>query len=396
MKKKIAVFVDAFYPYIDGCVNVIINYYKTLQKDFDVTIFVPKYKNADYSHFPFKVFPIKSMNLFFVKNYPVPLIRQDTNLKYFLNNNKFDLVHVHSPFSIGYFGLKYAYENDVYSIFTLHSQYRKDFRLIFKSKYIAEKLTQKMLKRISLTKEIWNVNANMENLLINKYDYNKVLNRSEIKFDVVSNATDFVKTSNDMKQKYQKEINNKHNLDDDVFVMTYIGRITNQKNIIKMIYVAYELKKINDKFRFFLIGSGNYLNKAQRLVKKLGLLDNVVFVGSLSSRDEILKYICRTNMSLFLSTYDANSLTKYEFASQSIPSMFLKKSITSSDIVNNENGYLVDYDNKNIAYKIAEIIESRSYIDIGEKAYKEIYVQWSTIVKKVKQKYNKILNKKIK
>lgn len=392
MKKKIAVFVDAFYPYIDGCVNVVINYYEKLQENYDVTIFVPKYKKADYSKFSFKVFCIKSIN-FLTKNYPIPLVWHDKKLIKHFKENEYDLVHIHSPFEIGKFGINYAKNTKIYSIFTLHSQYKKDFELIFKSKFVAKFLTKKLIKRISYVNEIWNVNKNMENLLINDYDTKQILKKKKIKFDVISNATDFKMLDDHIKKSYIDEINNKYKIDKNLFVMSYLGRVTNQKNILKSLDVAYELKNINKNFLFFIVGNGNYLNRIKKLIKQKKLESNVIIVGNLNSRIEILKIICRTNMSLFLSTYDANSLTKYEFASQKVPSMFIYNAITNSSIVDNVNGYLVSDDPRKIATRIDGIIKTKSFIETGKKAYEQIYNNWDNIIKSVNEKYNEILEK---
>ena len=108
-KLKIGLFIDTFFPMIDGVVMVVDNYARRLCKFANVTVFAPAIpnKNFDDSSLPYKVVRAKSFPLFFI-DYSLPLPDLDNNFKEELKNNKLDIVHIHSPFTIGKVGIKYA------------------------------------------------------------------------------------------------------------------------------------------------------------------------------------------------------------------------------------------------------------------------------------------------
>lgn len=394
--KKIAVFVDAFLPYFDGVVNVVINYYNILSKYFDITVFVPDYKDCDYSFLKFKVFKVKSYKNIFDKNFPIPLPYQDKNLKKYLQENKFDLVHVHSPFVLGKYGLEYANKNNIYSLITIHSQYKKDFKLIFKSNLIANYLVYKfVIKNILKANELVNVNKNMENLILNDYKLNKYLKNKNLNFSIFSNATNFKLIDNESKIKAINEVNNNLQINNNTIVFSFVGRVVKLKNIDLLIETINVLKNKIHNFKVLVIGTGNYLKKSIKKVKQLNLENYIIFLNKIDNQDYLIKLINRSFLNIFLSEYDTNTLTKFEFASQKVPSLFLKDTITSSNIIDNVNGYLVEKDCNKIANKILDIINSTKYFEVKENAYKQIYLNWDTVVEnQLLKHYLSLTNKK--
>ena len=76
-KIKIALFIDTYYPMIDGVVNVVDNYARLLNKkaDVDVAVFCPVMDKNYKDNFEYKVVRCKSKKLFFLDyNLPTPNI----------------------------------------------------------------------------------------------------------------------------------------------------------------------------------------------------------------------------------------------------------------------------------------------------------------------------------
>ena len=104
----IGLFADSFFPFIDGVIMVVDNYARRLMKYGDVIVFAPKYKTPfDDSTLPYKVVRTISIKTPLVDHrLPLP----DIDLKFLRKVEKYDLdiVHIHSPFSIGRVGVRYA------------------------------------------------------------------------------------------------------------------------------------------------------------------------------------------------------------------------------------------------------------------------------------------------
>ena len=99
---KIGLFLDSFFPAIDGVVNVVDNLAKELSKYNDVVVVVPYTKSVcDDKDRPYKVIRVKSLPVPFTE-YRVSLMQTRMNESYkTLIEEKFDIIHIHSPLQIG-------------------------------------------------------------------------------------------------------------------------------------------------------------------------------------------------------------------------------------------------------------------------------------------------------
>ena len=104
-KLTIGIFNDSFYPMIDGVVSVVNNYAKRLSKYANVIVFVPSYFNKEFddSIFSYKVVRCYSIKVPFL-DYSLPIPKLDRKFKKLLNKYKLDIVHIHSPFTLGIAG----------------------------------------------------------------------------------------------------------------------------------------------------------------------------------------------------------------------------------------------------------------------------------------------------
>ena len=144
MKKiNIGLFIDTFYPMIDGVILVVDNYAKRLSKYANVFVFAPRipHKRYDDSVFNYKVIRCRSMDVSFV-DYSLPLPDFDIKFKKELEKCDLDIVHIHSPATLGRIGVNYAIRHNIPVVATMHSQYKQDFMRATKSKYISNKLGQ--------------------------------------------------------------------------------------------------------------------------------------------------------------------------------------------------------------------------------------------------------------
>ena len=138
-KINIGLFIDTFFPMTDGVIMVVDNYAKRLNKIANVIVFAPKCSNSyDDSKLPYKVVRCKSIKVPFL-DYDLPIPSIDNSFIKELNNYKLDIIHIHSPFTIGKIGIKYAKKNNIPCIGTMHSQYKLDFKRAVKISFLAKK-----------------------------------------------------------------------------------------------------------------------------------------------------------------------------------------------------------------------------------------------------------------
>lgn len=390
MKKKltIGIFCDAFFPMTDGVVMVVDNYARRLTEYANVIVFVPKYNDKqDDSIYPYKVVRCNSIKVPFL-DYSLPLPKFSKSFLKELKQYKLDIIHIHSPFTLGITGIKYAKKKHIPCVATMHSQFKQDFVRNIKSNTLATILNNKLIKVFNKCDECWAVNNNVANIFYKDYGY-KCLPR------VMNNATEMKPVLDD--KKAIKYINKKYNINRNEIVFLFVGRINILKNIL---FIVDSLKALKEKrpklkFKMLYVGCGQDEEKLKNYIKDLKLEKEIIMCGKITDRDELAYHYKRADLFLFPSIYDASSIVQIEAASQSTPSLFLKNTATAGTITDNINGFLSDYTVGAYSDRIIEIIENKNlYEKVSKNCFIDLYKNWDDIINEVYQLYIELINKK--
>ncbi len=384
----IGLFIDTFFPMIDGVTIVVDNYAKRLTKYANVIVFAPKYKGNEFddSKLTYKVVRCKSIKMPII-DYSLPVPRLDPKFMRELNNTKLDIVHIHSPFSIGKMGIEYAKINNIPVIATMHSQYKKDFLRAVKYEPFANLLTKIIIKQYNKCDECWAVNSEVAKIYYEEYKYKKLPR-------VMENATDMEPVEN--VELSQKLINQKYDISPDKKVFLFVGRINSLKNIYLIVNGLKILKeKYNPKFKMLFVGTGQDEDKLKSVINKNNMEQDIIMCGRITDRELLASIYARADLFLFPSLYDASSIVQIEAASQKTPTLFVEGAATAATITENVNGFICKNDENDFAEKINEIINNNVlYEYVCENTYKDIYVNWDNKVKTVFDSYMEILRKK--
>ena len=381
---KIGLFIDTFYPMIDGVVTVVDNYARILNsyKNTEVIVFAPETGIYDDSKLPYKVVRCKSIKLPKL-DYSLPLPKIDRKFIKELEKYKLDIVHIHSPATIGRLGVEYAKRHNIPLFGTIHSQFYKDFYRATKNKLLSKKLTNNTMKVFEKCDVCYTVNEGMRDIVINEYGFknNLLLARNATDWNIVANI-----------DKSKDKIRKRYNIKNE-YIFLFVGRINKLKNIFLILdSLNYIKDKINYKMLF--VGDGQDKKELSLKIKAYGLSDRIILCGKCSDRDLLRDYYASSDLFLFPSLYDASSVVQVEAASQKCPGLFIKGSATSSSIKDNHNGFLSDNDYKEYGDKIIEIINNKKYISVRDNVYKEIYCTWDSEVNKVYKEYLKLMEEK--
>ena len=373
MKKlKIGLFIDTWYPMVDGVIMVVDNYAKRLSKFCDVTVFTVD-TGVDTREHPYKIVKTKSRQLFKLA-YKIPYITKE--FKKTLDEYDLDIVHIHSPFFVGKAGLKYAKEKNIPVISTLHSQFKKDFKRSARLNFIVNILMKNVLKVFDACDENYAVNNKISELF---YEYG--LKRLP---KVTRNGTDMLPVED--KEKAIETVNKKYNIDKDTPVFLFVGRITRLKNIYFITEALAKLK--NQDYRMFFVGEGNDAAEVERLAKKLGISDKIILTGKIVDRELLKALYLRAKLFLFPSKYDASSLVQIEAASQGTPTVFLEGTATSATVTDNVNGFIAKDSLEDFVAKIEEVLENKELYDtVSKNASEQLYVTWDECVQEMYKIY---------
>lgn len=389
-KLNIGIFCDSFYPMVDGVVQVVDNYASILSRFCNVTVFVPKGRKDFKDNFPYKVVRSSIMRVFFL-DYDLPLPKLDAKFKKELKMANLDIVHIHSPFTMGKIGLDYAKKHKIPCVATMHSQFKKDFKRSAKTPLLAPivELLMTIIRSVfNATTENWAVNGEVARIFYEDYK----INRKPL---VMLNGTDMLPFED---ETHLLLLRQKYNIKQDEKILLFVGRLNLLKNLSFLVKSLSELKNKGFKFKMLFVGTGQDEDVIKREVKKLKLNDSVIFVGKISDRKELSAHYALAGLFTFPSLYDCSSLVQIESASQKTPTLFLKGAATADTVTENVNGYLAENSPQKYADKIIEIFsDNEQYQKVCQNTFNDLYLPWPKVVERAFERYKFLIeeNKKL-
>ena len=377
-KLNVGLFLDTFYPMVDGVIMVVDNYARRLSEFCNVTVFTVKprgYKKCSKT-FPYKVVQCKKMIVPFL-DYDLPTPKSDRKFMKELNHADLDIVHIHSPFTIGNAGIHYAKKHGIPVIATLHSQFKKDFYRATHSKLITRSLLNGIVKKFDECDEFYAVNQNLADLFYHDYGVDHLPK-------VQKNGTDMLPVKD--REAAAAMVNRTFGIEEDTRVFLFVGRINKLKNIH---FLLEALKYVKGNFKMIFVGEGQDLHEFKRKVASNKMDDKILFTGKISDRELLTALYARAKLFLFPSLYDASSLVQIEAASQHTPTVFLRGSVTSGTITDNVNGFLSENSPSAFAEKVDMICaDDELYKKVSEGAFRDLYITWDECVREMMEKYS--------
>lgn len=378
---KVGLFIDTWYPMVDGVIKVVDNYARRLVKYCDVVVFCPKtrgYSKEDDDALPYTVVRCLSVPLTAL-DYDLPTSALDPLFDAQIIQSGIDLVHIHSPFTVGLAGVLYAKLHGLPVVATLHSQYKQDFEKPLKLKPAVDVAMNGIMRVFNACDECWAVNGGIKELYETEYGLTAPCK-------VRLNATDHQPVK-DIGEA-ARIVNETYGIPEDATVFLFVGRINFIKNIDFTVRSLARAKAMGLKnFRMLFAGKGQDEDKLAQLVKSEGLEDEVVMCG-LTDKPMLENLYSRAKLFLFPSLYDANSLVQIEAACQGTPTVFLEGARTAATVTAGVNAYVSKPGEENYARMILDIMEHpQEYERISAAAKKDLYINWDDVVKDVYSDY---------
>ncbi len=385
-KLKIGIFMDDFYPSMNGVIEVMNNQAKRLvAKGHEVVVIVPKLDKKYNDDFSYRVIRVPSVKLGKI-GYSMALPTFDIKMEKNLLEENFDIIHIHSPFIMGKLGVKIAEKLRIPVVATMHTQFDKDIRKITKSDTLTKVLVKDLMVTFNKCDKCWAVNKDTAKLF-KEYGCKKMPS-------IQITGTDL--TYEKGRSIACNTINKLYKIKESELVFSFVGRLTVLKNIPFLIDALAILKERGIDFKMLFVGPFEDKEEIMVKVRQHRLHSNIIFLGKVTDRELLKKVYIRSKLFLFPSLYDTNSLVQKEAASQKVPTVFLKGAVTANLIKDNRNGFLATNDVIAYANKIIEVInDDELYNKVREGCYKEIYVNWDDLIDELIKEYNKIIKEKV-
>ncbi len=385
---RIGIFSDAYKPYISGVVNSIDMLKVGLEElGHEVYIITVKLPPFDYEIdeknviiFDGKKFPLKNFS-----NYSY-ITKKKEKLRY-LKTFNFDVVHVHTEFSIGVLGLSYSKEYNVPCVTTYHTNYEDYFHYFktivptFIKKAILYRLLKKAIKFMEKTSDVYVVPTKKIEKVFQSYNF-------KFPVEIIPTGIDLKKFSlENQNKKVIEEIKDKYNLHNK-FVFSFVGRVSFEKSIDLLINAFNEFNKENSVL--MICGNGPAFNDLNKLVKELNIEDKVIFTGNISYEDVSYYYHC-SDLFINASTTETQGLTFIEALASSLPLLIKEDEATRELLIPNYNGLYYNtkeelINNMNLIYSDKEMLkklQNNALLSVEKYSKEEYAISLEKIYKKI-------------
>jgi len=383
METNIGLFNECFPPVMDGVSVCVQNYAYWMQKKVGgVSVITPNVPGADYSKYDYEVLPYFSIPVPFRPPYVTGVAEVDPAFIKKIIKRSFKIVHAHSPFASGMAAANVAKLRNIPLVATFHSKYRDDFSRVIPSKVVVNQIVKRIVDFYSQADAVWVPQESVIDV-VREYGYKGPV-------EVVDNGSDLVA---DYPEAFFADARKELGIGPDEFVFLFVGQHIWEKNTR---FVIEGLEKIKDTpFRMFFVGNGYAADAMKDLVAEKGLDSQVTFVGTVTSREKIVKYYAAADLFLFPSLYDNAPLVVREAAALDTPAVMIEGATAATILKDGENGFLIPNDIDAFAARLRELIHDPARVHrVGVQASRSIVRSWEDVVDEVLDRYNQLIYKR--
>ena len=374
---------DSFPPVIDGVANVVLNYGRALTFNHNANVIVgtPKYPDADYSGYPYKVVAYPSIDTtWIIDGYRTGnslSVREIDEIAEFGP----DIIHTHCPAASALMARVLQHSTGAPVVFTYHTKFDIDIARAVGNGFRKKEFIKVMINNISACDEVWTVSHGAgENLKSLGYEGD---------YRVMPNGVDFARGKAD--DAAVKAAVSAYDLPPGVPVFLFVGRLVKYKGLPLILEALKMVKEAGTDFRMLMVGSGPDEAELIEMAETLRLTDKVFFTGPIRDREVLRAINTRADLFLFPSTYDTNGIVVREAAACGLASVLIKGSCAAEGITHGRNGYLIDETPESMAKLLMEICKDMNKVAaVGDCAMREIYLSWDDAVKLAYERYGEI------
>ncbi|PKM76339.1 MAG: glycosyltransferase family 4 protein [Firmicutes bacterium HGW-Firmicutes-15] len=342
---KIGIFTDSYKPYTSGVVTSISNFKEELTRlGHEIHIFAPSYPSYDeIEENVHRYFSLPSpSNPDFTLAIPI-YPGMDTIVK----NLQLDIVHVHSPFTMGRVGLRYAKKLNIPLLFTYHTRYDQYVHYVPLAHDLAREVTIKYSS---------NFCNHCNHIITPSFEIESIIRAFKVKtpISVIPSGVPIDKYEGGdagwLRKHYSIPANNR--------ILLFVGRLTQEKNIPFLIQSFKEVKASQPDTTLVIIAQGPLEEELKNLVKSLGLSlnDDVIFTGVLPFSSLVNAYYS-ADLFVFSSLTETQGLVLIEAMAAGLPVVAVRASGVREMVDDGIDGLLTECDTGELAAGILRVLK---------------------------------------
>ena len=326
---NIAFFCDAYKPTCSGvAVSVETTAQELRARGHRVTIYAPRYNG--FEEHDANVIRFPAGHWFRAKDFPVawPLLpRASLRTGTRFRRANYDIVHSHSPFTIGTTGARWARRNGTPVVFTFHTLYHRYLHYVpapsaWTRSYIVWWVRQycRLCDHIIAPSRV--VAQVVSHLA------------PDIPRSVVPTGVDVARFSSGNRSELREQLK----INNDQVVLLYVGRLVREKNLEFLLRsTAPLLRQSSTRSILILVGGGPALDFLRELSHDLGIADKVVFTGFVPP-EKTPDYYAASDVFVFASRTETQGVSIAEALAASLPCVVVGAMGAAEAVTNGVNG----------------------------------------------------------
>lgn len=345
---RIAIFSDSCLPILNG-VSVSIDALVTELRNagHSVTVFTAKHFNyRDSDPNTYRFFALETP---WTRNYPLALPPFYRMLRAFRKHD-FDVIHTHTPFTIGFVGLRWGESHGIPVVSTYHTLYDRYAHYIpfFPRRYIRFKI------------------AKHTNFYYNSVAHVITPSKAALKWlrrHSVDTPATVIPTGAPARGFLQRgEVRRALGILPEHRILLYVGRIAREKNLPVLFQMAAQVFKEDPNARLWLVGDGPFRQDCAQIARDLNIGDRVHFAGFVP-REEVDRYYAAADVFVFSSITETQGLVVQEAMAYGLPAIAVAGGGASAGILNNQNGFIVKNDPKVFSTRVLNVLRDGELYD---------------------------------
>lgn len=331
---RIAIFTETYFPFISGVVTHIKSLKDGLEAQGHQVLIVTTDPGARFHYLKNDILycPAKSVKKIYGYGVTTPISLR--RLEY-IKDFKPDLLHIHTEFSMGIFGMWVAKMLKKPIVYTLHTMYEDYTFYLFPAKF--DKFT-----RPALHMYFKNVAKKATEIIGPSLKVVEFLTRCGVTkhINIIPNITDFTLfLKENINLEKVKKLKAKYDIQSGDLTLCFIGRLGKEKSIDDLLKFFASGFAGRREYKMFVIGDGPEAENLKILAESLGIKNQIIFTGKLDHND-VASYYYASDIYTTASLTEINSISMLEAMASGLMVLQRFDLYNKDQIVAGENGFL--------------------------------------------------------
>ena len=365
---KILFISDVYFPRINGVSTSIRTFVLQMQNlGHEVHLIAPDYDVVTEDEAWIKRIPARS--IYFDPEDKLMKYGEAVKLLPALEQEKYDIIHVHTPFVAHYLGLKLAAQLNIPCIETYHTFFEDYLHhyLPWMPKSIARGIARMISKRQCNAVDAIVAPSNPMLDVLRKYGVNVL---SEVIPTGLQDSSFAAADGQAFRLKYGIPL--------DRPMLLYVGRVAFEKNIDFLLEMTKLLAEKRPDVLLVVTGEGPAEASLHKLAKTLEIEKNVQFIGYLDRNKELNACYESADIFVFASKSETQGLVLLEAMAQATPVVAIAELGTASILIEGKGALIAPDDTAQFAERVHQLLLNPEHrFELGNRAKNYALDKWT-------------------